>query len=77
MAKTKNVPENVELEATTEEVPSVVEVQPEAQAQLLRGYIRVIKKGGAGNGIVINARNYGEDKTYKPSIWELVDSKKK
>lgn len=77
MAKNKNVPENVELEATTEEVPSVVEVQPEAQAQLLRGYIRVIKKGGAGKGIVINARNYGEDKTYKPSIWELVDSKKK
>jgi hypothetical protein len=77
MAKTKKETENVELEVTIEEVPSVVEVQPEVQAQLLRGYIRVIKKGGAGNGIVINARNYGEDKTYKPSIWELVDSKKK
>ena len=77
MAKTKNQPENVELEATIEEVPSVVEVQPEAQAQLLRGYIRVIKKGGAGNGIIINSRNYGDDKTYKPSVWEIVDSKKK
>jgi len=77
MAKTKIEPENVELEATIEEVPSVAEIQPEPQAQLIRGYIRVIKKGGSGKGIVINARNYGEDKTYKPSIWEVVDAKKK
>lgn len=77
MAKNKKETVNVELEATIEEVPSVAEVQPEPQAQLLKGYIRIIKKGGAGNGIVINSRNYGDDKTYKPSVWEIVDSKKK
>lgn len=74
MAK-KTTENEVELTPEIDEVQPVQQVEP---TQLLRGYIRIVKKGStSGKGVVINANSYGEEKTYKPSEWEIVDAKKK
>ena len=77
MAKKKTIENEsleVELTETTETVTPITETE---QPALLRGYIRIKKVGKESQGVVIHSKDYGENKTYKPTEWEMIDAKKK
>lgn len=70
--------EAIELTEEPAEVQPAAPV-PAAVAPVLPGYIRIALADGSGKagGIIVHGSQYGEDRTYKPSTWTLIEDLKK